>query len=210
MTGHQPTVTAIQRQERRRRYNVFVDGRFALALSADVLAAAGLHEGDPLPPERAWELERTELRHRTLESALRLLSYRPRSEGELRDRLRRKGLPADLVDETVAWLRERRYLDDGEFARFWTESRHAYGVHRIRGELRRKGVDRETVQEALAAHDEVAAAARAAERKARTIPATDRQTFTARLGGYLQRRGFSYAVSKAVVDRLWRERQGRA
>lgn len=207
MAAQEPTVTAIQRGERRRRFHVFVDGRPALVLSADVLAAAGLHEGDPLPPERTRQLERAELRHRALESALRLLSYRPRSEAELRDRLRRKGLPADLIDETVAWLRERRYLDDREFARFWTDSRAAHGAHRIRGELLQKGVARETVRAALAGRDEAEAAARAAERKARTIPATDRRTFTNRLGGYLQRRGFSYAVSKAVVDRLWQERR---
>ena len=39
-------VTAITKQRREGRYNLYLDGRFALGLTLDALAAAGLRAGD--------------------------------------------------------------------------------------------------------------------------------------------------------------------
>src|SRR3972149_3142874 len=97
-------VTAIERQPRRRRVNVFIDGRFALALSLDVLGQAGLRPGDEVDEARLEELRLAEARHAAMASALRLLAYRPRSERELRQRLARRGVTPAIVDETIARL----------------------------------------------------------------------------------------------------------
>jgi regulatory protein len=49
--------------------------------------------------------------------------------------------------------------------------------------------------------------ARAALRRYATV--ADYQTFVRRLGGYLQRRGFSAETILPIVERLWRERGSR-
>src|SRR5687768_14733773 len=98
-------VTAIERQPRRRRYNVFVDGEFALALEPEVLAGAGLRVDEPVTAERLRELAVEDLRKRALDGALRLLAARPRSEAEVRDRLTRRGLPPDIIRHTLERLR---------------------------------------------------------------------------------------------------------
>ncbi|MBI1885114.1 MAG: RecX family transcriptional regulator [Chloroflexi bacterium] len=203
-------ITTIEKQQRRRRANVFVDGRFTLALSLEVIADAGLRVGDEVTPDRLEALRDADARQQALNSALRLLSYRPRSEAELRLRLARKGAAAALVDETLARLRSLGLLDDGAFARYWVESRQQLsprGRRLLWRELTAKGVDRETVQEAVASLDDAEAAYRAGEKRARTLKALEFPEFRRRLGDFLIRRGFDYDVVAEVTARLWRERE---
>lgn len=91
-----------------------------------------------------------------LEAAARFLEVRPRSEAEVRRRLRDAGYRADLVEGAVERLVTLGYLDDAAFARAWVESRdraHPRGARALRDELRRKGVAAEDIERALAARE---------------------------------------------------------
>ena len=66
-----------------------------------------------MDPETAYQ--------RALDSALRFLSYRPRSEQEVRRRLGRQAWPAEVIEAVVARLRAVGLLDDAAFARLWVE-----------------------------------------------------------------------------------------
>ncbi len=201
-------ITAIERQPRRRRANVFVDGRFVLALSLEVLAQAGLRAGDELDTPGLEHLREQEARHDALTAALRLLSYRPRSEAELRQRLARRGAAPPVVDETIERLGELGLLNDAAFARSWVESRDRASPRSRRllaWELRAKGVDRPAVGEAVAAVDDDDAAYRAGARRARALAALPHEEFHRRLSGFLLRRGFRYETTRSTVARLWRE-----
>lgn len=202
------TVTAIEQQKRRRRYNVYVDGEFALALEPDTLAASGLGVGVAVAGDRLLELAAEDLRKRALDAALRLLAYRPRSESEIRTRLLRRGLPPDVITFVIEKLRGYGYVDDTAFAQFWVESRSGgspRGRRLIARELRGKGVDQDTITGATAAVSEEDDARRAALKKVRGLHGLDYQQFRTRLAGYLARRGFGYDVIRPVVNELWRE-----
>lgn len=201
-------ITALERQQRRRRLNVFVDGRFALAVGVELAAERGLRPGLALSADDLRSLQQAETRQRAYESALRLLAHRPRSEQELRQRLRRRGFEAPLIEETVARLRRLGFLDDAAFARYWVESRDELsprGQRLLRHELRLKGIDSETAAEATATVSDEEAAYRAAARRLRSLAGLDLPLFRERLGGFLLRRGFSYDVARRTVDRCWRE-----
>ena len=85
------------------------------------------------------------------ERALGLLSYRPHSEKELRDKLLRKGTAPAAADAAVEWLRDHAYLDDAGYA--ISVARHyakkGYGAKRITSELYRRGILREFWDDAL-------------------------------------------------------------
>lgn len=205
-------VTAIEQQRRRRRYNVYVDGEFALALEPETLATSGLKVGAVVAGNRLLELAAEDLRKRALDAALRLLAYRPRSEHEIRTRLLRRGLPPDVVSGALERLRGYGYVDDAAFAQFWVESRSAgspRGQRLLRRELRGKGIDVDTATDATATVSEEDAARQAALKKARSLRGLEYQQFRNRLAGYLQRRGFGYDVIKPVVNELWQQ-QGAA
>ena len=84
--------------------------------------------------------------------AVELLSYRPMSAKELRDKLKQKGESPEAADAAVDWLCEKGLLDDSQYAGLVV--RHyagkGYGPGRVRQELQRRGVPRELWEEALA------------------------------------------------------------
>jgi regulatory protein len=202
-------ISAIERQKRRQRVNVYGDeGRFAFALALHLAQDAGLHTGMELSQAQVNALQDADARHSAYEAALRLLSYRPRSEKEMRRRLARRGIDLRLIDETVRQLRGRGYLDDKAFAQFWTETREATSPRSrrlITHELRAQGVDGETAAAATAAVADEEAAYRAASRRVHAFRSLDYDTFRRRLGGFLVRRGFSYEVARRTTERCWQE-----
>lgn len=203
-------ITAIEKQRRRRRANVYLDGRFTFSLSLGLLTEAGLHEGDALTPQQVDSLRQADVRHQAHEAALRLLTYRPRSEAEIRQRLARRGLPPQVVQETIARLRDQGLLSDAAFARFWVETRDQTsprGRRLLWQELAAKGIERETIRQAIAPVAEEDAALRAAQKKARHLQGQDYPVFRRRLGDFLLRRGFPYPTVRTIVERLWLERQ---
>jgi len=203
-------ITAIEKQRRRRRANVYLDGRFTFSLSLGLLTEAGLHEGDALTPQQVDSLRQADIRHQAHEAALRLLAYRPRSEAEIRQRLARRGLPPQVVQETIARLRDQGLLSDAAFARFWVETRDQTsprGRRLLWQELAAKGIEREIVRQAIAPVAEEDAALRAAQKKARHLQGQEYPVFRRRLGDFLLRRGFPYPTVRTIVERLWLERQ---
>ena len=80
---------------RGKRINVFIDGKFTISLEAEVVATEGLQVEKTLSASRIQELARADRFYRCLNAAKHYLSYRPRSESELRDRLQRRGFDSD-------------------------------------------------------------------------------------------------------------------
>ena len=82
---------------------------------------------------------------------MELLSYRPMSARELRDKLVQKGEAAENAQAAVDWLQTRGFLNDERYAGM--VARHyagkGYGAGRIRQELQRRGVSRQLWDEAL-------------------------------------------------------------
>lgn len=201
-------VTAVEKQPRRSRAHVYVDGRFALSLGIELAAEWDVRPGRSLTPDELSALTAAEARRDAMESALRLLSYRPRSERELRDRLVRKRFGRAIVGETLSRLRELGYLDDAAFARFWTESRQTLRPRSGRlmaTELRRLGVEKDTAERATAEISDEDAAYQAASRRLPSLHGLEYQPFRERLGRFLTRRGFSYDVARRTIERCWTE-----
>ncbi len=198
----------------RKRAKVSLDGKFAFALDAEVVLKLkeGLRVGQELSAGQIEALARSDQSQRCLNAALRYLSYRPRSEFELRERLYRRGFDSESVEEVCTRLREQGLVDDAAFAQFWRDNRASFSPRSrrlTRLELRRKGVDEETIDQVVGAIDDEDSAYRAALNKARSLPMSDYQSFRHRLAEYLKRRGFSYGVINHAVERVWQKQGSR-
>ena len=142
-------------------------------------------------------------------AALYFLSYRPRSEHEVRRRLARN-YPAPVIERVMASLQQYGYLDDAAFAQLWRrarEQRRPRGVRALQQELRQFGVAKEVIAEALEGYDSEGNAYRAALKPARRLAAKGEspELFRRRLSAHLLRRGFEYSVVSGTVNRLWQE-----
>ncbi|MBE0415196.1 MAG: RecX family transcriptional regulator [Dehalococcoidia bacterium] len=201
------TITAIEAQKRGKdRFNVFLDGAFAFSLRREVVQEEGLHPGQMLSDSQIEELGRADLSGKCLDAALRLLSYRPRSEAEIRARLSRR-FDGKIIERVLLQLKARQMIDDAAFAQFWRENRESFSPRSkrfLKLELRRKGIEPGVIDEVLEGIDEEESAFRAAQRKGRTLE-RDYETFRRKLGAFLSRRGFSYGVINRTVERLWQE-----
>jgi regulatory protein len=100
-----------------RRIGVSLDGTYAFTLAADLVAQERLEIGDLLDESRVESLLAADQVARATESALNFLAYRPRSEREVRDRLRRGGYEQGAIDAVIQKLHGWRYLDEADFAR---------------------------------------------------------------------------------------------
>jgi regulatory protein len=201
-------VTAIERLPRKQRYDIRIDDTRVVPLSREVLAAANLRVGQEVDDSLLAELEAAEARRTAMTSALRLLSYRPRSEREMQDALRARRIPETIANETLERLRELRLLDDAAFADAWTDNRqrnNPRGRRMLLAELAEKGVKREVAQECVAAIDEDADAVRAGRKRSQTLRGLEFRDFRRRLGDFLVRRGFGYDVCETAIKQLWAE-----
>jgi len=84
--------------------------------------------------------------------AFRLLAMRPRSEKELRAKLKEKGFDESVVEEVAARLRELNYLDDESFARQRARNlavNKLLGNRRIEASLMEKGIPQPLIRQVL-------------------------------------------------------------
>jgi regulatory protein len=203
----QGEVTALKADPRRRqRIQVFLDGAWAMSLSTAV--AAGLRIGQRLAAEDVEDLQRQEAMQAATQQALRLISRRPRSESELRERWARKGVEPEAQQAALDHLRRSRLVDDAAFAAAWVENRETFrprSVRALRAELRRKGVDEQAIAAAVEGVEESEAAYRAARQFARRAQGLTQEEFQRRVSGQLARRGFDWESIRAAVRRAWTE-----
>jgi regulatory protein len=203
----QPTITAIQNGSRGQRIVVLSDGR-AFPLSNEANERVRPAEGDVATPEMLEALDAAELRVRAHDAALRLLGHRARSEQELRTRLAMRGMPLPVVNDEIERLRAVGLLDDEKFAKSWVEDRKRTaprGRRLLRYELAGRGVAAESIEHATEGLDDRETALALARGKARGAALADYATFVARIGAFLQRRGFEYEVAAEAVRVAWAE-----
>jgi regulatory protein len=116
---------------------------------------------------------------------------------------------AAIVTEIIARYREAGLLDDQAYATAQAQSLHRRGtsLRAIRARLHAKGVERDTIEQALSALD---TATRHPDISAAVVVARRRRLGPWRISGRLEyrqqdlaalaRRGFSFAIASQVVD----------
>lgn len=142
--------------------------------------------------------------------ALRLLSFRPRSIAELKDRLKLKKHPAELIDETIELLKRQGLLDDAKFAKLYANSvvsSKPMGKKRLELDLVKKGLTPKAAKETLASiegYDEKKAAYDLVRGRFLRMEGLPVQTKKSRIFGFLQRRGFSSDIIYSVINDLFK------
>lgn len=203
-------ITALESQSKKRgRLNVHLNGEFSFSLAR--ILAYDLKVGQKLSDEQIARLKQKDAEEVTYKRALRLISHRPRSEFELRTNFKRHRVPFEVQESVLIRLREAKLVDDMAFAETWVENRFAFrprSALALRLELRRKGVPQEAIEASLEGYDDEHAAYRAARKAAHRWKNSNRDDFMKRVGAYLARRGFDYAMISPVVDRVWLETTG--
>jgi regulatory protein len=146
-----------------------------------------------------------------LDHALRLLSGRAHSLGELREKLKRRAEKAEDIDGVMLKLKEAGYLNDRRFAEGFASARLAnqgLGRMRVLRDLRQKLVApklaEQVVEQTFRETDETQLVEAWLERKYRGKPLSTLLADQKKLASVFQRlryAGFSAAVSIRVLKR---------
>lgn len=136
--------------------------------------------------------------------AIRALSRKMRTVAELKRLLRNRCLEEEIVDRTIARLKEQKYLSDSSYAAAYSAFRRdnqKFGRRRVVTDLKVKGVHGDVIEKAVdaayAGVDETALARAFLRRKRIGKPADQREA--ARVFRALMRAGFGVAVSIKVL-----------
>ncbi len=138
------TITSITPQKRRAgRVSIFIDGAFAFGMENTDAERAGLREGMTLSRAQNDELLNKLIFARARDTALRYLSYKPRTLRETMKRLKEDEYPDAVIKRVLVLMVKYRYINDRQYARDYIEERARahYGAFRIKRELTLRGVN---------------------------------------------------------------------
>jgi len=149
-------------------------------------------------------------RRMTFDRAVNLLTYKPRSIEELRERLLEKDWTNEqIVDEVIEKLKFYGYLNDEQFARSFAASQirqKPVGKRVLKQKLAQKKLDRETVERALEnALEETPEAEiieRAIAKRLRLKGKPETREDAKKFYDYLLRQGFSYDLVSAKMREI--------
>jgi regulatory protein len=204
-------ITRIEVQQKRPdRRNIYADGSFLIGIHVETLLRSGLRMGDTISDDQLHSLQESEDLLAARHLALRYLARRPRSEREVRDKLRDKEFGQREIDRVLADLLQSGLVNDLEFARSYIRNSltmRPLGELRLKQKLVLLGVQRALIDQAMnevKGGDEMhEAASRAArqflQRSSRSQRKEERDQIRRRLIGFLTRRGFPWPIIQSII-----------
>jgi regulatory protein len=200
-------ITAISQQKKsRQRVNIYLDGEFAFGLAR--IVAAWLQIGQEISDEKIAQLQLEDGRETAYQRALKFISYRPRSQSEVRQKLQDLNITQENIDYVLSRLIESGILNDESFAQLWVENRSAMrprGRRALVYELRQRGLDQKVIEQAVSEINEEELAYQAARRRARKLQGQEWNDFRQKMFRFLAQRGFTYELCAHIVPRVWSE-----
>jgi regulatory protein len=196
-------ITAIEPQKKAKgRVNIYVDDKFSFGMTEKLLIDFDLYKGKEITEKEIEKFKSGDSLSKCMDKAYHFLSYRPRSEQEMRKKLREK-YDEGTVDKAIAKLKKYSFVDDSEFARMWVGTRFSGRSKKaLSFEMKQKGISKEIIEEALADIDfdkEYEAALELVKKRAK-YKGLDRNEAYKKIAPFLSRRGYNYDVIKKVIN----------
>src|SRR3989338_1245670 len=212
-----PKITSVEPQKSsKRRFNVFLDGQFGFGADEDTVVRFRLISGKEIPAEDLEKVIFETAVGKLMDRMYNLLSFRATTEKEIRGYLKRLNFKKKIKDQEqlseivqdalIARLKTKGLLNDLEFTKAWVLSRGSKkSLMVVRGELIKKGVSREIIEQVLSEEgvtDQTKIAQSLLEKKwprFNNLPPIERKKKAIE---FLLRRGFSYDIAKTVIENL--------
>ena len=152
-------------------------------------------------------------KERTMNRAVRLLAAKPRSVGELRERLLEKSWTnSQIVGEVLQKLEEYKYLDDKQYAKDLAASKlrqKPQGKRKLQQTISQKKLDKETVDEAIIyafeKMPETELIETAIEKRVRLKGVPETREEMKKFYDHLMRQGFSYGLIREKLNEVLKE-----
>lgn len=201
-------ITDITPQKQNERENIYIDDKFAFGISAELRYKYDLYIGKEITDDFINDVLKAEEQNKVLNHAFNILSYGQKSKKDVYTKLMRKGYEEEFILKAIEYCEDRNYINDKLYAENFIKDKtniNKYGSNRIRYDLISKGVSKDIIDEVLDLdHDEeYERAIELAHKKMKSYKNDDKAAIYRKLGGFLQRRGYTYdVVSKVLREAL--------
>lgn len=129
----------------------------AMTVPKAVFRLHPLKVGESVREETYWQAAAKAEYEQGMQKAVRALTARERTQKELERSLQRSGYREDTIARIVGYLVERRYVDDERYANQLAQNRQRkHSARRITQTMQQKGIERSTIDSALAHVEESA------------------------------------------------------
>jgi regulatory protein len=207
-------ITDIKRQKRRKnRVSIFIDGKYTFSLDYDTVTRANLYTGDEITEEDKNKLIEKDAFARARDYAYYFVSYRDRSEYEIKKRLLEREFRPAVINEVLALLRSQGIVDDHSFVNKWVDNvilNRPMGRMRVIHELRLKRVRDDIIEEVchekLDLDKEVELARKAADKKMKVLKNYSQDVARRRLNTFLVSLGFDFEVIRDLIKEYFGDR----
>lgn len=147
------TITKIEAQKRKGRYNVYLDGQFAFPVAESVLIKYRLMKGVELDSEQVAKITTDDQVAKVYGRMLDYLSHQLRTEKEVVQKMHELATPEEYIEPVLKKLRGERLMDDHNYAASYVRTvmhTELKGPNVIRQKLRLKGIGELDIDNALA------------------------------------------------------------
>lgn len=203
------TITKIATQKKTtNRFNIYLDHQYAFSVSEDILIRYHLHKGLELTETDIEKIQQADDRHRYYVMAIRYLSYRMRTEQEVRQYFRTKDVHPEVVEDMIDRLHREKLLNDEEFAKAFVRDRiqqTTKGPLIIKKELMEKGVSTSIIEKVIENYSyekQLEKASKFAEKQLRRQSKHSYQKRLDQLKVKMTQRGFSQTIVNDVIQTL--------
>lgn len=179
------------------RVNVYVDDKFIAGIEANDVIRLGLYKGQEISTVELNKIIGESEIGKLFNFSLNFLSFRPRSEWEIRQHLKKKTKNSEMIDLIVSKLKKIGQVDDEAFARWYVEQRQTFrpkGRRAIEMELRRKGIENKTIKQ-LSSNS-----INESELAKKALVKYHGEKNPVKLQRFLASRGFDWETIKEVLD----------
>lgn len=203
-------ITDITPQKQNERENIFIDDKFAFGVSSELRYKYDLHIGKEITDDFINDVLKAEEQNKVLNHAFNILSYSQNSKKGLYTKLMRKGYEEEFVLKAIEYCEERNYINDKLYAENFIKDKtniNKYGPNKVRYDLISKGVSKDIIDEVLVidSDDEYERAIELANKRIKSYKNDDKAAIYRKLGGFLQRRGYTYDVVSKVLREVLKE-----
>lgn len=203
-----PVITKIARQKNNNeRYNLYLDEKYAFSLDEAVLIKYQLSKGKVIEEFTLDEIVFDDEVRKAFNKAINFLSYRMRSEHEVKQKLLQNEFGEAVILEAIRKLYEFGFLNDESFTKALvaTQKKNSKkGPAAIRQELKKKGIEKDLQEEVLAAYSEEEQLAIARTITEKLINQNQQKTprqVKQKVQDALQRKGYNFSiVSQAIAS----------
>lgn len=201
-------ITKIESQKKNQdRVNIYVNNEFFMAIYTELVYSFNLKKGIEIDENKLKNLLKDEMYIKAKNKALNILSKADQSEKKIKEKLSSE-FEEDTIDNVIDFLKRNNFINDDMLAQKIVNTNvnlNKCGKNKIKQNLYIKGIDKNSINEALSEIDdniEYENAMYLAKKRYNRVKNEDKRKIYQKISQHLAYKGFNYDIIKRVLNKL--------